>query len=237
MSGRRARPSGVALLVAAIVATIAAIGLVIAGLASTAHDGGRAADQTPVPGSDTAEPKEAQPGPASRKQLMREGEDAVERLYSFAAADESREEFVADLAKRFGEVPWAEWSAAQRADARAERLLEAEEQLVPSRDEWSSLELASGVSTARVAGGVRVDDDHAVFRDGDFSRLRDAGIHDLTFRVDVSVAADDAELGRRVTTKRSVMQSVQLICGADNEAKTDDASACRVLRFYPEPLQ
>lgn len=161
------------------------------------------------------------------------GTAAAEAIWTYDASQATHAEFIEWYTTWFSTRPDVDESV--RAEDRASDEFAASiRRVLTNSDGWRQQSLAGTVMTATAdPDGVLLDDEHS--SGGDFDRLTELGMHEVTVPLVVRYEETDASTGEAMVYENRLMQTVQISCGDADVPEGWPADSCKVIRLWEEP--
>ncbi len=158
---------------------------------------------------------------------------AAEAIWSYDASRATHAEFIEWYTTWFSTRP--DRTEEQRAASRDDDEFASSIRTVLTDSEgWRQQTMAGTVMTATAEpDGVLLDDEHS--SGGDFDRLTELGMHEVTVPLVVRYEETDASTGEAMVYENRLMQTVQISCGDADVPEGWPADSCKVIRLWDEP--
>jgi len=158
---------------------------------------------------------------------------AAEAIWSYDASQATHAEFIEWYTTWFSTRP--DRTEEQRAASRDDDDFASSLRTVLTDSEgWRQQSMAGTVMTATAdPEGVLLDDEHS--SGGDFDRLTELGMHEVTVPLLVRYEETDASTGEAMVYENRLMQTVQISCGDADVPEGWPSDSCKVIRLWEEP--
>lgn len=158
---------------------------------------------------------------------------AAEAIWSYDASQATHAEFIEWYTTWFSTRPDVD-ETVRAQDRASDEFAASIRRVLTDSDGWRQQSMAGTVMTATAdPEGVLLDDEHS--SGGDFDRLTELGIHEVTVPLVVRYEETDVSTGEAMVYENRLMQTVQISCGDADVPEGWPADSCRVIRLWEEP--